>query len=118
MTKSEIQEKFKRVRDSRRELEAIKERYNTYSHIYGAGDSKLKVVNKSLKDKQNGLMSEIEEVQNMIDKLSNISERCTLSLYYIDCLPMSEVAERLFYTERAVWGKHKSALTKLSKLDT
>lgn len=116
MKKSEIQENLKRIRDSRRELEVIKARFDTYQQMYG--DSNLtKSLNKELKEKKCKIQAEIAEAEGIINRLPNVSERCTLSLYYIDCLSMAEVADKLFYSERSVWGKHKSALTNLSKFD-
>lgn len=116
MSKSEIQEKLKKIRDSRREFEVLRERHETYSKLYGDNGKEARELKKELSDKRRALINQIHDAQDMIDKLQDISERSTLSLYYIDCLPMAVVAERLFYTERSVWGKHRTALMNLARI--
>lgn len=112
----EIQSYLKNIKTARREIELHKERCKTYSLIYDSKGSEFKQLERDIKEKQKSLILYISEAQGMIDKLPDITERSVLSLYYVDCLTMHEIADRMFYQENTMWIKHGKALQHLSDI--
>lgn len=112
----EIQLYLKNIKPARREIELYKERCKTYSLIYDSNGAEFKKLEKDIKQKQKELITYIGKAQELIDKLPDITERSVLSLYYVDCLTMSEIADRMFYQENTMWIKHSKALQHLSDI--
>lgn len=112
----EIQAYLKRIKPARRAIEIYKERCKTYNLIYDSKGSEYRRLEKDIKAKQKELINDIEKAQEFIDLLPDMTERSVLSLYYIDCLTMPEIAERMMYQENTMWIKHSKALQHLSDI--
>lgn len=112
----EVQAYLKNIKPARREIELYKERRKTYELIYDGKGAEFKKLEKDIMQKQKDLITYIGKAQELIDKLPDTTERSILSLYYVDCLTMSEIADRMFYQENTMWRKHGKALQHLSDI--
>lgn len=112
----EIRKYLKSIKSSRRELEMLKERYRTIDSIYDGKGAEYKRIKADVVNKQNALIGHIVDVQKMIDRLPDDAEREVLSLYYVDCLTMPQIADKMFYKENTLWIKHSKALQHLSDI--
>ena len=112
----EIQRYLKSIKASRRDVELAKERCRTYELIYDGKGAEYKRLKAEIKDKQDDLISHIDRAQKLIDKLPDVAEREVLSLYYVDCLTMPQIADKMFYRENTLWIKHSKALQHLFEI--
>lgn len=111
-----VQKYLKTIKSSRREVEMAKERCKTYESIYDGKGAEFKKLRNAMKEKQSMLIGHIADAQDLIDKLPDVAEREVLSLYYVDCLTMAQIADKMFYQENTVWIKHSKALQHLSDI--
>ena len=111
-----IQQYLRSIKSSRREMEMAKERCRTYEMIYDGQGSEYAKLKAEMKNKQDLLIDYIDDAQKLIDRLPDVAEREVLSLYYVDCLTMAQIADKMFYQENTVWIKHSKALQHLSDI--
>lgn len=110
----ELQKKLKSVKGMRQDLEMLKERCKTYESICAGNE--LAKYKKELTQRRKELLNCIDTIQDEINRLDDNIERNVLSMYYIDCLQMPDIAEKMFYSEQWLWTKHRSALNHLISL--
>ena len=112
----EMQTYLKKIKPARREIELCKARRKTYDLIYDGVGEECERLQAELEAKQTKLVNYISTIQADINRLPDSAERSVLSLYYVDCLTMQEIADKLFYVENTVWKKHARALQHLADI--
>lgn len=58
------------------------------------------------------------ETEDKIDALENVRQAEILTLYFVDCLSMEEIAARVGFSERHSWRLYSDAIKKINKLET
>ena len=99
------------VKKARMELNELEVRKNTYQSI---GESVHSRRFKEIEAKRKEVTTLMDEIQAEINTLEDELERAVLTLHYVDCKIMSEVAEKVYCAEITCWRKHKRALEKLT----